>query len=579
MKKPIVALALIAAILSAGFFACKKYDSTANSNTSGNNIPPEVMVTANLQGRVIDQNGVPVQGAAVTSGTANATTDINGIFSFSNITLSSRFGYVQAAKSGYFTGSRSIITNAGDSSFVTIRLVSRSETGSFPAATGGKIMVYTGDTVAFGPASVVTASTNAAYTGTVHVFATYLNPTNDNAAQYMPGDLRGIGSDGKETAIQSFGMMQVELRDDAGNKLQIASGQTATLTMAIPTTLQSTAPATIPLWYFNDSTGRWIQQGSATRQGTDYVGTVGHFTWWNCDAPLGTVIFKIKVRDQYGNALPRNYIFFYDATTGDTRGGYTDYNGFASGLIPKGKPLVMQVVTECGNIMGGMNVGPALQDVDLGNLTITVTNSDLTLSGKVVDCSNNPVDSGMVDIQVDGLDYRAVVKKGSFTMPISRCYSSTVPVKLTATDFTAQQTGSQTGINASYGQVDAGQLSACGVTYTQYITVTVNNNTYNWTTPPNTISASSGGFSGFASSTNFISLGGSNITATGQYQVYPVLNVAGGNWGYVSQFQVAITAYGAVNSYITGTISGNLRDTMTNQTYPVTGSLKVLRTQ
>lgn len=306
MKKPIVALALIAAILSAGFFACKKYDSTANSNTSGNNIPPEVMVTANLQGRVIDQNGVPVQGAAVTGGTANATTDINGIFSFSNITLSSRFGYVQAAKSGYFTGSRSIITNAGDSSFVTIRLVSRSETGSFPAATGGKIMVYTGDTVAFGPASVVTASTNAAYTGTVHVFATYLNPTNDNAAQYMPGDLRGIGSDGKETAIQSFGMMQVELRDDAGNKLQIASGQTATLTMAIPTTLQSTAPATIPLWYFNDSTGRWIQQGSAIRQGTDYVGTVGHFTWWNCDAPLGTVIFKIKVRDQYGNALPRN---------------------------------------------------------------------------------------------------------------------------------------------------------------------------------------------------------------------------------------------------------------------------------
>ena len=578
MKKPIVALALFVAILSAGLSACKKYDS-ANSSTNGNNIPPEVMVTASVQGRVIDQNGVPVEGAAVTSGTASATSDINGIFTFSRISLSSRFGYVQAAKSGYFTGSRSIITSAGDSSFVTIRLISRSETGSFAAATGGKIMVFSGDSVAFGPSSVVTASTNAAYTGTVHVFANYLNPTNDNAAQYMPGDLRGIGSDGKETAIQSFGMMEVELRDDAGNKLQIAAGQTATLTMAIPTTLQSAAPATIPLWYFNDSTGRWIQQGTATRQGTDYIGQVGHFSWWNCDAPIGTVNFKIKVKDQYGNPLPHNYISFYDASTGDIRGGYTDYNGFATGLILKGKPLVMQVVTECGNIMGGMNVGPALQDVDLGNLTVTVTNSDLTLSGKVVDCSNNPVDSGMVDIIVDGLDYRAAVNKGSFTMPISRCYSTTVPVKLTATDFTAQQTGTQTGINASFGQVDAGQLSACGVTYTQFITINANNTTYTWTTPPNTISASANGFSGQASSTNFVYLTGSSITGTGQYQVYPYIHVPNANWGYSTALQLNITAFGAVNSYITGTLSGNLKDTMTNQTYPVTGSLKVVRTQ
>lgn len=578
MKKPIVALALIVAILSAGLTACKKYDTTANSS-SGNNIPPEVTVMASIQGRVIDQNGVPVKGAAVTSGTASATSDINGIFTFSKISLSSRFGYVQATKSGYFTGSRSIITSAGDSSFITIRLISRSETGSFNAATGGKIMVFSGDTVAFGPSSVVTASTNAAYTGTVHVFAVYLNPTNDNAAQYMPGDLRGIGSDGKETAIQSFGMMEVELRDGAGNKLQIASGQTATLTMTIPTTLQSTAPATIPLWYFNDSTGRWIQQGSATRQGTGYIGQVNHFSWWNCDRPMGTVNFKIKIKDQYGNPLPHNYVSFTDASTGDIRGGYSDYTGFATGLVLKGTPLIMQVVTECGNIMGGMNIGPALQDVDLGNLTVTVTNSDLTLSGKVVDCFNNPVDSGMVDIIIDGLDYRAAVNKGSFTMPISRCYSTTVPVKLTATDFTAQQTSAQTSINAGFGQVDVGQLSACGVSYSQFITINAHNTTYTWTSPPNTISGTANGFSGQASNTNFVYLTGSSITATGQYQVYPYLHVPNANWGYSTPLQLNITAFGAVNTYIRGTLSGNLKDSITNQTYPVTGSLKILRTQ
>ncbi|HEY4336548.1 MAG TPA: carboxypeptidase-like regulatory domain-containing protein [Puia sp.] len=582
MKKSLVSLAILAVILSAGLYACKKYDSSANTTTSNNTIPAEIKVVASVQGRVIDQDGVPVQGAAVSSGTAGATTDLNGIFTFSKISLSSRFGFVQASKTGYFTGSRSIITNAGDSSFVTIRLISRSETGSFAAATGGKIIVYSGDTVAFGPTSVVTASTNAAYTGTVHVFASYLNPTNDNATQYMPGDLRGIGSDGKETVIQSFGMMEVELRDDAGNKLQIASGQTATLTMAIPTSLQATAPSTIPLWYFNDSTGRWIQQGSATRQGTDYVGSVGHFSWWNCDAPVGAVNFKIKVKDQYGNPLSHSYISFTSATTGDTRGGYTDYNGYATGLILKGTPLVMKVVTECGNIMGGMNVGPALQDVDLGTLTVTVTNSDLTLSGKVVDCTNNPVDSGMVDILVDGLDYRAAVTKGVFKMPISRCYNTTVPVKLTAYDFNTQQVSTQTTIDASFGNVDAGTLSACGVTFTQFITMNVNGVNYSWTNPPDEFLY----YSTLILATDhadrtveFQMYSGNGISATGQYQAYPDLSVPGSNFSTSTPIQLNVTGFGALNGNITGTISGNMKDTLLNATYPVTGSFKILRTQ
>ncbi|HXB08985.1 MAG TPA: carboxypeptidase-like regulatory domain-containing protein [Puia sp.] len=582
MKKPLVSLALILIILSAGFLACQKYSSTDNSTNNGNNIPPEVVVTASIQGRVVDQGGIPVQGAAVSSGTASTTTDVNGIFTFTKISMSSRFGYVQANKSGYFMGSRSIITSSGAANFITIRLINRTETGNFAASSGGKIMVNSGDTVAFAASSIVTASTNAAYTGTVHVFATYLNPTNDNVSQYMPGDLRGIGSDGKETAIQSFGMMNVELRDDAGNKLQIASGQSVSLTMAIPASLQSVASATIPLWYFNDSSGRWIQQGTATRQGNNYVGQVNHFTWWNCDAPIGTVNFKIKVKDQYGNPLPHNYISFTDASTGETRGGYTDYNGFASGLILKGKPLVMQVVTECGNIMGGMNVGPALQDVDLGNLTVTVTNSDLTLTGKVMDCSNNAVDSGMIDVQVDGLHYRATVKNGTFNLPVSRCYSTTVPVTLTATDFTAQQTGSATTVNASSGNVDAGQITACGTTYTQFVTVTVNGSTYSWTTPPST-NTISGGASGFlasdATGSYFqLQLWSNPITGTGQYAAVPALYVPNAHWGR-NPIQLNVTNFGAINGNITGTLGGNMTDSLTNVSYPVTGSVKIIRLQ
>src|ERR1700749_73133 len=147
MKSTLLSIALTALILSIGVAACKKTGSSDGSTTTGNNIPPETMVTAGIKGSVMDQAGKPVQGAVVTSGTASTTTDVNGVFSFSNISLSSRFGFVKVSKSGYFTGSRSIITAASSSNFVSIQLLNRNESGNFSATSGGNAAPYSGDTV------------------------------------------------------------------------------------------------------------------------------------------------------------------------------------------------------------------------------------------------------------------------------------------------------------------------------------------------------------------------------------------------------------------------------------------------
>src|ERR1700761_1982309 len=208
LKKPLPTYVLIAvAVMILIGIACNKTSSTRSpTSTNPNNIPADQIVPPSLQGRVVDQSGVPVQGAAVTSGTASTTTDVNGVFTFTAISMSSRFGYVQVKKTGYYTGSRSIITNPGASNFVSIQLTPRNEIADFSGATGGSVAIQTGDSAIFSDSSVVNASTNVLYTGTVHVFATYLDPTDQNLSKYMPGDLRGIGSDGYETALQSYGM-------------------------------------------------------------------------------------------------------------------------------------------------------------------------------------------------------------------------------------------------------------------------------------------------------------------------------------------------------------------------------------
>ncbi len=574
------------------FIACNKNSGTGGSgtNTDPNHIPAEKTVTASLQGRVVDENGLPVEGAAVASGGTATATDVNGIFTFKDISMSSRFGFVKVNKQGYFTGSRSVITNAGASNYVSIQLIPRVEKGHFMAATGGRVVVQAGDTVSFTGTSVVNAATNAGYTGTVHVFATYLDPTDVRLAKYMPGDLRGVDTSGRETGLQSFGMMGVELEGDAAEKLQIAAGQKATLSWAIPVSLQATAPATIPLWYFNDSTGRWIEQGTATRQGNSYVGQVGHFSYWNCDAPSETVNFKVHLKDQHGNPVPYTYIQFQTADWG-TRGGYTDSSGYAQGLIPKGQAMLFQVVSECGNMLAGANVGPALSDQDLGTVTVTIEHAELTLTGTVVDCYGKAVSNGFVNAYLDGLNYRAALVNGAFTLPVNRCYSSSVSVALTAVDAGASQQSSKT-ITASTGTVDAGQLSACGVSNMQFINFDLDGGSYSIAAPPDSIAYNYysyqnyygvyayGGAAGNLPQVNFRL---PVMTGPGNYSIDSMFVTTQINAYYFQNesMSCSVTSFGAVNEFIDGNFNGTLYtfSSGTMNPKPITGSFRIKRTQ
>ena len=583
MRNLRLTLTLIVLACITAFLACNKY---ADTSTYSNDLPADKLVTASLQGRVLDENGSPVQGAAVNSGTASTTTDANGFFSFTDIQLSSRFGFVKVAKDGYFTGSRSILTEPGSSNFVTITLLPRASKGTFSAAAGGSVVVTKGDTVAFDGGAVVTASTNAAYTGTVHVFAAYLDPTDKDMSSHMPGDLRGIGTDGKETLLQSFGMMVVELEGDAGEKLQIASGKNATLRMAIPSSLQGTAPASIPLWYFNDTTGRWIQQGSAERQGNNYVGQVPHFSWWNCDASSGTVIFKVHVKDESGNPLAYTFMQFVSPSFG-ARGGYTDANGYASGMIPKGVALQLQIMNPCGSMVGGANVGPALADQDLGTITVSDTRYSLVISGNVVDCNNAAVDSGYVTALVDKMPYWAKVSKGAFSFTVKRCSYDMTSVSLAAADYIHHEQGSGVVMTADTGKLDAGQLKACGTTIEQYFNISVNGQTYTMNYPVDSIgywlANSMSNFNSLpvtGSAGNSLQFGVPTLTGTGTFPVSGFSLYAPNQVYFQSgAMQCTISQFGNINDFILGSLSGSLKDTLSQTNYPMTGSFKVRRTE
>ncbi|MBS1664687.1 MAG: carboxypeptidase regulatory-like domain-containing protein [Bacteroidetes bacterium] len=578
---------------TATFYACNKTTSSGDGQADPNNIPAEQTVTASLMGRVLDESGVPVQGATVSSGGVTRTTDANGVFSFSSIKMSSRFGFVKVSYPGYFTGSRSVITNGGAANYVNIQLIPKVQKGTFAAATGGAVKVQDGDTASFAAASVVNAATGAVYTGDVKVYATYLDPTGSNLYKIMPGDLRGIGKNGKETALRTFGMLAVELEGSAGEKLQIASGKKATLTAAIPAALQGSAPETIPMWYFNDSTGRWIEEGTAIRIGNSYVGQVAHFSFWNYDSPVGTVNFKAKVKDQHGNPVAYTYIQLKSDVYG-AAGGYTDSSGFVQGMIPKGGTFTLGVLTECGSLIGGANVGPALSDQDLGTITVNLSKTDLEITGTVVNCSQQGIDTGAVLIKIDGLNYRAAVSKGVFTMPLVRCYSSSASLQLVATDFATLQQSSPVSVSVTQGQVDVGQIAICGISVSEYIQFKLGQTNYSIVNPPDQF-----GYPVIALKPNYVMFVGnsantdsissfhvpsalfafSNLTGlTGTVLDSVAFFVPSGYYhGFSSTVNTTITEYGPVQGWIGGSFNGTVSIPGAGSQVPVTGSFRVRR--
>lgn len=172
-------------------------------------------VTAGVSGIVLDESNAPIANAVVTSGTATTTTNSNGMFIFQNISLSKENGSIAVIKAGYFRGVRSFKTTAGKNHSVRLQLMQKVLTGTFNSAAGGTINAGGGASIIF-PAAAFVTSTGTSYTGTVNIYSRWINPTAANLPFIIPGDLRGVSTNGAENILETYGMIGAELEDAGG---------------------------------------------------------------------------------------------------------------------------------------------------------------------------------------------------------------------------------------------------------------------------------------------------------------------------------------------------------------------------
>jgi hypothetical protein len=588
MKKTSLYLFALAFFSSLYLLSCQKEFSI-----DGPTLVVNQLVTTNVTGRVVDENNAPVSGAQIQAGSASTSTDINGMFSVNNATMTENMGLVKASFNGYFAGYRTYIAKQGEQAYITIKLLKKQNRGTISANSGGTLNMPSGMQLTLPASAVVYASNNQPYTGTINVFEAFINPTAADVGMIMPGDLRGIDASNNERLLQSFGMVGIELEAANGQLLQIATGKKADLAFPIPTSLLSLAPASIPLWSFDEARGLWKQEATATKIGNRYEGSVSHFSFWNCD--IGQPLVNFKVRLVSSNNQPIRYSTVRLTRISDSAYsfGTTDSAGLARGKVFQNSSFRMEVINRCGQVIHTQNFSTTTTDLDLGTITITNNSNSLaTINGTVFNCNNTPVANGWVQLNIGGYNYRIAVTNGNYSAEISLC-STPANATIFAYDSTNNLQGQTQALIITNGSNTIPALTACGVSALQFITVTANGTTNNYTSTDslaarhstNTQQGAVAVTSIMANLTNsglirnvFFMFTGEATTAPPHRLISLIgTGIPAGLDLTTANIPVTITEFGDIGQFIAGSFSGIANDSIGPQT--ISGSFRVRRSQ
>jgi carbon monoxide dehydrogenase subunit G len=321
------------------------------------------LIQVTLMGQAFDEHLRPVANARITVGNLTKQSDAQGKFQLGPVSASNTI-LVSGVKAGHWTSQRRI-TPTGSQTHVQLMLRSQPFEHELSAERGG--------TISRGPFFLtlkpngILDANNQRYTGVVKIALNGGRPDDPNFGWMMPGgDFMAQDAQGRERILYSYGFLSAYLQTPSGQPLKLDPNIGAQLRFVMPHTMVASAPDSLTLWHFDEGAGIWKEEGLARREGAAYIGTVRHFSSWNCDVPSERATVRGRVVDCKGRPVARSPIRVgQQIVTTDTTGLYTSF-------VPSQIEFTVQTTSQ--NLTDTLNVRP-LQPQVVENL------SDLQSSG------------------------------------------------------------------------------------------------------------------------------------------------------------------------------------------------------
>ena len=329
--------------------------------------------------RLTEPSGSPLGNVMMSLAGTTRTSDQQGYVRLDGIspTTGALAGF---AADGYVSTARRVDVIAGEEVTFDVTMAPVGTTQTIDTTTESEVS-HAGGSIKIPANAVVNAGGNAV--GTAQVQMTTVRPSDTGYGSFFPGPFLGRrASDDTDSLLLSYGFVDVTLQDAAGDPLQLAPGQSAEITFPIDAGADP-GDAAVPLWYYDAAQGIWIEEGSATRDGTAgvYRGSVSHLTPWNIDFWAVPAWKRVTVLDEDSNPVVGAWVTVAPATGGgwwtvdvtDTNGEVTQQvrpNDDIRVWAQKGR-VVTPAITETSP-----GVGQTLDNtitIDVAQATITLT--------------------------------------------------------------------------------------------------------------------------------------------------------------------------------------------------------------
>lgn len=470
--RPYLILSFILLVL----FSCRK-DNVEVVNTNIDIPKPTISVELDGHGFVFDQDGNAIEGALVSLGAESSFTDERGYFEVKALTRDDLATFKVEAN-GFFTSFPSIKPIKEKTHELRVQMQKRDLSLTLSSQTGGTVALSNGSEVSFA-ANAFETMDGTAYSGNVNVYTYYLDPTREDLYEVMPGNLTAVNQESEIQLLQSFAMINVELESDAGEALQI--NQDAQLIFDVPDALVTNAPAEIPLWYFDEQSGYWLEEGKAQLSNGVYMGDVSHFTFWNCDVPNDVIDLTGQVVDPRAESVFQ--VCITQVSTGTEFCTNTTQDGYFDGFVPHDENLIINVYDHCQILLYSDNIGPFSDDTNLEVITVSASNTLSLISGLAVDCDGNPVSNGRVYVKLNNdplAQMITVSPDGSFSSLISICNSTQVIIEVFDLEKLVESDPLTYAIEPT---INVGTIAACGNQITSGVEFDFEPNYYRLYTP------------------------------------------------------------------------------------------------
>jgi hypothetical protein len=350
--------------------------------------PPVVMVNASLHGRVIDENGEGIQGLLVMMEGQTQTTGLGGFFSFNNVPMNKNGAVVRVQANGFFQASKRILTQLNSDNYITLVL-----TEEQPIAISGTDLSFLGfqtlDGVHLSLSSSqdLVNSAGAVVSGTMQLSVLHFDLLTIEGNRALPGSIAAVDLLNREQALKIISAATVNLVDLTGAPVQFAGGKTATLSLPIPENMLASVPNEVPMWFLEDSTGLWREEGSAVKSSQQYSGNIKKLGTWAFGFPSDPIAISGKLVAANGALLSNAEIWITSENIGCGQ-VFTDAVGRFAAIAPAGLPLSMFTKAACANtptfLLGVLGLNT---DIYLGELDVdaSVYNA-VHVSGSILGC-------------------------------------------------------------------------------------------------------------------------------------------------------------------------------------------------